>query len=92
MLKIRKSLYSTFYISKPDNDINPFKDYYPGCSRELFKSLNEKCSICYNPLYNKKSTPDSCKHVFCYICLSKWEKISKVCPICRRLFRNIIYY
>ena len=39
------------------------------------------CSVCYT---NKYLLETSCKHVFCYECLSKWFSQKINCPYCRK--------
>ena len=48
------------------------------------------CSICYDDI-DETFNIDSCNHIFCISCITKWgrEKIN-TCPCCRRKF-NILY-
>ena len=43
--------------------------------------ISMSCSICYT---NKYLLETSCKHVFCYECLSKWFSQKINCPYCRK--------
>ena len=59
-------------------------------------SLNQKaakpdnrCSICLLPITNIAKL-DKCKHEFCLICIEKWSKFHKICPLCRNPFSKII--
>lgn len=60
----------------------------------LKKSINvseDICSICLKAI-QFASILDACSHIFCKACITKWEKISKICPLCRSPFSNIINY
>lgn len=51
-------------------------------------SPNEStCPICLDPC-EEVSTIDSCKHVFCFPCISAWGKITPRCPLCKLTFEN----
>lgn len=49
-----------------------------------------KCAICLGKCRQKCYT-DSCRHQFCYHCLLEWSKIKAECPLCKQVFRSIIY-
>lgn len=49
-----------------------------------------KCAICLGKCRQKCYT-DSCRHQFCYRCLLEWSKIKAECPLCKQVFRSIIY-
>ena len=55
---------------------------YPILDIQKFTYLNE-CSICLK-INNYKIITTNCNHIFHEECLSKWIKISKTCPICRK--------
>lgn len=38
----------------------------------------------------KPSGPNSCRHIFCFVCIKYWKKIKKTCPVCRDKFMRII--
>jgi Ring finger domain len=53
-------------------------------------SPNEStCPICLDPC-EEVSTIDSCKHVFCFPCISAWGKITPRCPLCKLSFEKAI--
>ena len=47
------------------------------------------CAICFNYCCFQ-SRPNVCRHSFCYNCLKIWSRQKKICPLCRRVFSNII--
>ena len=55
------------------------------------------CCIC-EEIFRKPIRIKECGHVFCKLCLKKWVKYNKNCPLCRKLFdfkntrRDIIAY
>lgn len=49
-----------------------------------------KCAICLGRCRQKCCT-NSCRHQFCYRCLLEWSKIKAECPLCKQVFRSIIY-
>lgn len=55
---------------------------YPILAIQKFNYLNE-CPICLQT-NNYKIITTNCNHIFHEECLSKWIKISKTCPICRK--------
>lgn len=55
---------------------------YPILPIQEFTYLNE-CSICLET-NNYKIITTNCNHIFHEECLSKWIKIIKTCPICRK--------
>lgn len=55
---------------------------YPILPIQEFTYLNE-CSICLE-INNYKIITTNCNHEFHEECLSKWIKISKTCPLCRK--------
>jgi putative ribosome biogenesis GTPase RsgA len=48
---------------------------------------NEKCSICYEEMKNKKILKLNCDHMFCSECLVNWLKEKLSCPLCRRCIK-----
>ncbi|XP_018328983.1 E3 ubiquitin-protein ligase rnf8-A-like [Agrilus planipennis] len=46
------------------------------------------CSICHD--YFLEATTISCSHTFCKICITDWQKQSRVCPICRQPIKHLI--
>ena len=47
----------------------------PGDSDRPAGSPEPNCSICLGALENKSFT-DSCFHMFCFVCLQEWSKVS----------------
>ena len=58
------------------------------CDELLEKSVENLCPICLNEIKDKIIL--SCKHEFCFICLNEWSNKGNRCPMCRRLFKNLI--
>jgi hypothetical protein len=57
----------------------------------FFEDLWDKevrCPICLGRVL-KAAKPESCNHAYCFLCLKKWKKQSKKCPICRKIFNKI---
>ena len=54
-------------------------------------NLNDKsiCPICLNTprIYFH---PNTCFHLFCKSCLTKWIEKKKICPMCRKSFSYIL--
>ena len=67
-------------INNPLNsfDMNSFIYNYQNRSNNI-------CPICLNKCINP-SKPNSCGHIFCFMCINFWAKQKKICPICRRNF------
>lgn len=53
-------------------------------------SEERSCPICLE-LFEERPicTPDSCSHIFCFLCLIKWAANNIECPLCRQIFRRI---
>jgi len=47
------------------------------------------CSICYENI-KENCKIDSCPHLFCISCITKWGKTTNTCPCCRQKF-NVLY-
>lgn len=47
---------------------------------------DQTCPICLDTC-NKTSTIDCCKHIFCFLCISAWGKITPTCPLCKLSFK-----
>jgi len=48
----------------------------------------EECCICSLPI-SVQGLLDSCKHVFCLVCILKWGDIENTCPICKQRFTTV---
>ena len=51
----------------------------------------EDCCICLEP-FEDVATLDSCKHRFCFKCISEWSKNKPVCPYCKIEFKSVVHY
>jgi hypothetical protein len=51
---------------------------------------NKKCPICLDLIINAASIK-SCKHEFCYDCLTQWTNKSSQCPLCKIDFDSYNY-
>jgi len=62
------------------------------CSTYVKLFDDGECPICYSSPQVDKAIPP-CGHVFCYQCLTKWNRISNkwrtTCPICSKAFYEI---
>eukprot|EP01028_Stygiella_incarcerata_P009038 TRINITY_DN4135_c0_g1_i1.p1 TRINITY_DN4135_c0_g1~~TRINITY_DN4135_c0_g1_i1.p1 ORF type:complete len:336 (-),score=85.56 TRINITY_DN4135_c0_g1_i1:200-1138(-) len=71
---------------------SPFADGRRKSSKRASSSFQpsqtESCPICFSDVIIRGQI-DSCKHVFCFDCITEWSKSSSHCPICRREFRSI---
>lgn len=47
-----------------------------------------QCPICLL-YYVEVYRPNCCSHTFCNYCITKWSKIKKQCPLCRKSFINL---
>ena len=75
--------------NSPLYPINPFSFYTPGCSKNLFKKLENICPICYENLSDKISYLSPCRHIFCPDCIDTWKKQRFSCPLCRAKINSI---
>lgn len=58
------------------------KKYVHGVQR-----FSTSCAICLaNFDKDCDATQLACKHVFHSVCLAKWKRVKKICPMCRRPF------
>eukprot|EP00742_Colponemidia_sp_Colp-10_P003744 GILJ01003984.1.p1 GENE.GILJ01003984.1~~GILJ01003984.1.p1 ORF type:complete len:262 (-),score=24.38 GILJ01003984.1:383-1168(-) len=48
----------------------------------------EQCPICMLAVTDK-SSPETCSHVFCECCLSRWAQVTATCPLCKSAFRRM---
>ena len=53
------------------------------------QSDSDTCLICLEPM-NNRSLTDTCMHSFCLQCLNEWSQNHNICPLCRRVYRNIL--
>ena len=88
MNKVNKNLILKFEIEKAPDFKNPFLYYYPGCYKNLIKKNNYICPICYKNLKDNFVVPDSRTHYFFFSYLTKWNKFSSICSMCRKLFNS----
>jgi hypothetical protein len=62
--------------------------------KKLHRQSNEDnitplCAICLDACLNQCS-PNSCKHTFCFPCISEWGQVSPVCPLCKVEFQTVV--
>uniref|UniRef100_A0A0A9YTV6 E3 ubiquitin-protein ligase Topors n=1 Tax=Lygus hesperus TaxID=30085 RepID=A0A0A9YTV6_LYGHE len=48
------------------------------------------CPICFENITNEAVT-NTCRHKFCFSCLSEWSKVKPECPLCKHRF-SIIFH
>mmetsp|Transcript_14765 Transcript_14765/g.27340 ORF Transcript_14765/g.27340 Transcript_14765/m.27340 type:complete len:119 (+) Transcript_14765:84-440(+) len=53
-----------------------------------FQAKAQVCGICFEQVAFQGSL-DSCKHVFCFDCISNWAKTENSCPMCKLRFTQI---
>ena len=70
-----------YYIILTKNHIERYLYYDVHPSVKLYDE--EECSICLNPLQDKKIYL-KCKHSFHEHCVRKWLEHKQICPICKR--------
>ena len=46
------------------------------------------CAVCLTHP-SERAVLDSCAHVFCVPCLSRWAKIETKCPLCKSRFTTM---
>ncbi len=46
----------------------------------------DDCCICTETI-TFRGTIDSCRHAFCFDCISRWSQIESRCPVCRTRFK-----
>lgn len=45
--------------------------------------METQCAICFSDVdESKKASIKTCKHEFCFVCISEWIKTKTVCPLC----------
>ncbi|XP_042242996.1 uncharacterized protein LOC121880040 isoform X2 [Homarus americanus] len=49
----------------------------------------ETCAICLGRMRGEVGSPDSCEHVFCFICILEWAKTNATCPQDRKTFKVV---
>jgi hypothetical protein len=54
------------------------------------KISNTECGICQEDC-NYPTRNSSCDHIFCYTCLSEWNRTNSSCPFCRAPFTTSFY-
>ena len=47
------------------------------------------CVICLEPDVQIRGKLSTCKHIFCFYCISQWALTSNTCPLCKSKFRCI---
>ena len=47
------------------------------------------CVICLEPDVEIRGKLSTCKHIFCFYCISQWALTSNTCPLCKCKFRCI---
>ena len=52
------------------------------------ESIEGECGICLEVLQDV-ATLSSCKHRFCFKCISQWMEKINVCPYCKAVFESI---
>ena len=52
--------------------------------------MSDECGVCLE-LFLDASVLDSCKHIFCFKCISEWVKKKPECPYCRSKFESVYH-
>ena len=60
-------------------------------NKEMKLPLDTECIIC-TCIIKVLANPDGCNHDFCKSCLIEWSQRSSKCPMCKKLYNNIIFY
>jgi len=51
---------------------------------------SKRCCICLDePTKPEISKLDSCKHIYCFLCIEKWAERENSCPLCKTRFHKI---
>jgi len=51
---------------------------------------SKRCCICLDePTKPEISKLDSCKHIYCFLCIEKWAERENTCPLCKTRFHKI---
>ncbi len=55
--------------------------------KEQYRRMNElkNCAICLETVFADSVDITTCTHVFHWTCIAEWCKISRTCPICRKI-------
>lgn len=55
--------------------------------KEEYRKMNElkNCAICLDIVCINSVDLTPCTHVFHWTCIAEWYKISKTCPVCRKI-------
>lgn len=51
-------------------------------------SIVPQCAVCLNHIANVRL--ERCDHVFCRVCIERWMRSNKTCPLCREGFTYYI--
>ena len=83
-----------FDLTVENDDFEKLEDdYFISNSQDKSLVISELCSICYCDLSYDIGLL-KCDHYFCYDCIIKWTKLSKLnarnkvrtCPLCRKVY------
>ena len=64
----------------------PISVHINDISSKVKCNTDEDCSICLDPLNNRKIRKTICGHYFCHNCLQEWIQINPKCPNCNKNF------
>jgi len=60
-------------------------------SAGVHDEVEKVCPICTNEItLQTKACVKTCKHTYCYECISKWASTKRVCPLCNTGFIEIL--
>ena len=51
--------------------------------------MSDSCCICLEKITDL-STPNKCKHQFCFVCIAQWATVATNCPLCKVEFSAIL--
>ena len=59
----------------------------PECRRIYILHI-QQIAICLQPVKVRGKIP-CCNHIFCYVCICEWSKVTNSCPLCKANFHDI---
>jgi len=78
-------------------DVNEKRKRDKAIRRSLVKQEGERddlkdvtCSVCLGPFVNR-SFLNECFHSFCYLCITQWSELSRLCPLCKTKYTSLIH-
>jgi hypothetical protein len=90
-LKRSKLSGESYLLSNPNNNENNISIQNVSINSQKSNKDKNQCIICLDKI-NMPSKLIECEHIFCKECIEQWANKSSTCPLCKLVFKKIIYY